>query len=153
VTKRDSATDIKNAKAYFYVESVKPRPSMSGCLQVSVSRLSRSDAIKKAEIHEKLMDHLSMMSEKRSAISSGNYSELLKWRKEFNHRKRVMTKLYKRFFSIDGPREVLFLSLNEALDLCPGMVLRGDFIKDEIIDDSGMVKVSRHNFYRWTIVY
>jgi len=64
-----------------------------------------------------------------------------------------MTKLYKRFFSIDGPREVLFLSLNEALDLCPGMVLRGDFIKDEIIDDSGMVKVSRHNFYRWTIVY
>ncbi|MFA6227702.1 MAG: hypothetical protein WC668_00765 [Patescibacteria group bacterium] len=144
---------VTNTKVYFYVESVKPREAMPDFLEVHVTRLNRLDAIKRAEIHERIMDHLSVMSEKRRSISPGDYSELLRWKKEFNHRKRVMTRLYKKFFAITGPDEVIYLSSSEALSLCSGMVLRGDFVKEEIIDDSGIITVSRHNFYRWTIIY
>ncbi|MFA6594286.1 MAG: hypothetical protein WCT16_03440 [Candidatus Buchananbacteria bacterium] len=152
-TGNNNQVDVIGHPVYFYVESAKLSNDLPDIYEIIVIGLSRSDAIKKAEIHEKIMKRLSIVSNKRQAINEGNPKELLKWGKEFKREKKAVDRLYNDFFAVSGPSKTITLSSNEALFLSPGMVLRGDFIKEEVIDNGGMIKVTRNNFYRWTIVY
>lgn len=144
---------VKNSQfSYFYVESARPSTYFGQGYDVCLMQLTQQEAKKKAEIFDKISNKLALLSDNYRKIDKTNQKAMIAWQKSFQRQKPVISKLFKKLSAITGPREQITLTPNDLPAVYPGMVLKREFIKDQIIDDSGLVKVSRQNFYCWTVI-
>ena len=139
-----------NQEPYFYVESVKPG-SVANSFDVCLIELDKSAAMKKAKIHEKISDELLMLSDNYRKLDKTSQSAMKSWQESFNKKVPYFKKMFKKLDKIQGKSEIVTIPFTDAPFISPGIVLKRELIKEEVIDDSGIVKVTRHNFYRWKI--
>jgi hypothetical protein len=145
--------EVKNDQiTYFYVEYARPNMYLGRGYDVCLMQLTQQEALKKAEIFDKISNKLAYLSDNYRKVDKTNQKALISWQKSFQRQKPAISNLFKKLSAITGPREQIVLTPNDLPAVYTGMALKREFVKDTEIDNSGMVKVSRQNFYRWTVI-